>query len=48
MIATLVDEEKKAGTYEVEIDGSGLATGTYHYLLEVGDYRSKKKMLLIK
>ena len=48
MIKTLVDEEKDAGTYEIEIDGSGLATGIYHYLLEVGDYRSKKKMLLIK
>ena len=48
MIATLVDEEKKAGTYEVEFDSCELMKGTYCFILEAGEYRIEKKMLLIK
>lgn len=48
IIKKLVDEVKDAGTYEIEIDNSGLATGTYYYLIEVGDFRSKKEMSLLK
>ena len=56
MIEKLVDEVKEAGTYEVEfsvcVDNSGivrkLTKGSYYYSLEAGEYRSEKKMLLLK
>lgn len=49
VIETLVDEEKKPGTYEVEFSAIGeLASGDYFYRLEARDYKSEKKMELIK
>ena len=36
-IATLVNEEKPAGNYEVEFDGSKLASGIYIYRLTAGN-----------
>ena len=36
-IATLVNEEKPAGTFEIEFDASGLSSGLYFYRLRVGD-----------
>ena len=47
-IATLVDEEKPAGTYEVEFDGNGLTSGLYFYRLQAGSFVATKKMLLMK
>ena len=51
-IATLVDEYKPAGKYEVEFQSSvgsrQLASGIYFYQLRAGEYTSVKKMLLIK
>ena len=51
-IATLVDEEKPTGTYEVEFDASSgirnLVSGVYFYQLKVGNYFVTKKMQLIK
>ena len=47
-IATLVDEYKPAGSYEVEFDASRLASGIYFYKLQAGDYTAVKKMILIK
>ena len=47
-IATLVNEEKPAGNYEVKFDGSGLSSGIYFYRLQSGDYSSVKKMILMK
>jgi hypothetical protein len=47
-IATLVDEYKPAGRYEVEFDASRLASGIYFYQLKAGEYASVKKMILIK
>ena len=35
-IATLVNEEKQPGTYEVEFDGTNLPSGIYFYQLRVG------------
>jgi len=58
LIKKLVDEEKDPGTYEVEFSachscestvGGGNPVGvTYFYRLVAGDYRSEKKMQLIK
>ena len=47
-IAALVDEQKQAGIYEVNFDGSKLSSGVYFYKLEVGKNKITKKMNLIK
>ena len=47
-IATLVDEYKPVGNFEVEFDASRLASGIYFYQLKVGEFIQTRKMLLIK
>jgi hypothetical protein len=47
-IATLVNEEKPAGEYEVEFDGSALTSGIYFYQLKAGSYVETRKMVLLK
>lgn len=51
-IETLVDEFRLAGRYEIEfnsdINGRRLASGIYFYRLQVGDFVSTKKMILLK
>ena len=47
-VATLVDEEKSPGVYEVNFDASNLPTGTYLYQLQANDFISTKKMILLK
>jgi hypothetical protein len=47
-IATLVNEEKTAGKYEVKFDGSKLSSGVYFYTLQFGNTVYIKKMLLGK
>jgi len=47
-IAVLVDEEKPAGTYEVEYNASNLPSGVYFYQLNAGSFIETKKMILIK
>jgi len=47
-VATLVNEFKEAGSYEISFDGSNLASGIYLYSIQVGNFNSTKKMLLLK
>ena len=47
-IANLVNEEKPAGTYEVDFDGTQLVSGIYFYKLQVGNFSSVKKIVLLK
>jgi hypothetical protein len=47
-IAILVNEEKPAGTYEVEFDGAGLPSEIYFYQLKADSYINTKKMIIIK
>ncbi len=47
-VATLVDEYREAGRYEVEFNGSNLASGMYLYRLQAGSFVETKKMILIK
>jgi len=47
-IATLVDEEKPAGTYNIQFNASQLSSGVYFYLLQTGNYKEVKKMTLMK
>lgn len=47
-IATLVNEEKSAGVYDVDFDGSGLSSGIYFYKLHAGNFTKTNKMILLK
>ena len=51
-VATLVDEYKTAGSYEVEfkstVGSRQLANGVYFYRLLAGDYAETKKIILLK
>ena len=47
-IATIVNEEKTAGGYEAEFNGSNLTSGIYFYQLRAGNYVKAKKMVLLK
>jgi len=47
-IATLVSEEKPAGTYEVEFIGDGLTSGIYYYKLSAGNFSDTKKLILLR
>ena len=47
-IATLVEEYKPAGRYEVEFNAERLASGFYFYQLKAGDFLQTRKMILIK
>ena len=47
-VATLVNENKAAGTYEVEFDASALTSGIYFYKLNVGEFSNTKKMMLLR
>jgi hypothetical protein len=47
-IATLVNEQKPAGSYEVEFIGTGLPSGIYFYKLKARSFLETKKMVLLK
>jgi len=47
-VATLVDEYREAGSYEIEFDATNLSSGMYIYRLQSGSYSDVKKMILSK
>ncbi len=47
-VATLVNEEKYAGTYEVDFKALNLSSGIYFYQLKSGDRIQTRKMILLK
>jgi len=47
-VATLVNDFREAGRYNVMFNGRGLASGMYLYRLQAGNFVSVKKMLVIK
>ena len=47
-IKTLVNQEKTAGTYEVEFNSEGISSGIYLYKITAGDFIQTKKMILLK
>ena len=47
-VATLVNEEKPAGEYDITFDASALTSGVYLYRLNVGNISEMKKMILMK
>jgi hypothetical protein len=46
IIRKLMDEEKVAGTYEIEVDACGLSEGSYICILQAGEFVAIKKMVL--
>ena len=47
-IATLVNQQQKAGYYEVQFDASNLTSGVYFYQIRAGEFVKAKKMLLLR
>jgi subtilisin-like proprotein convertase family protein len=47
-VRTLVNEQKKAGSYSLQMNASGLSSGVYFYKIHAGDFTDTKKMVLIK
>ncbi|NWG28260.1 MAG: T9SS type A sorting domain-containing protein [Ignavibacteriaceae bacterium] len=47
-VATLINEMKDAGSYDVEFSAMNLTSGIYIYKIEAGSFQSVKKMILIK
>lgn len=47
-VSTLVDEMKKSGNYEFDLNAGSLSSGVYFYKLTGRDFSSTRKMILIK
>ncbi len=47
-VMTLVNEQKPAGNFEVDFNGSNLSSGAYFYRIEAGEFVDVKRMIIIK
>jgi hypothetical protein len=47
-LATLVNEEKHAGTHQVEFDASEFSSGVYFYTMKTNGFAQTKKMVVAK
>ncbi len=47
-VATLVNEKKSAGKYNVDFNASALPSGVYFYQLSAGNFIQTRKMMLLK
>lgn len=47
-MATLVNEQKSAGVYEINFNASALSSGIYFYKLQAGNFIETRKMILLK
>jgi len=47
-VATLVNEKKPAGTYELKWNAANLPSGVYFYRIQAGSFVETKKMILLK
>ena len=48
MVANLVNQELKPGTYKYDFNASRLPSGSYYYRLTAGDFVKTNKMILVK
>jgi len=48
IVKILVNKQQSEGNYEVVFDASNLSSGIYYYRIQAGNFRSVKKMLLLK
>lgn len=47
-VASLVNEEKQAGVYQVKFIGINISSGVYIYKLQAGKFSATKKLMLLK
>lgn len=47
-VATLVNEQLKLGTYEVDWNAAGFTSGVYFYRIQVENYSETKKVILLR
>ena len=47
-VATLVNEEKPTGNYDVDFTAKNLPSGVYFYQLKAGNFMETKKMILLR
>jgi len=47
-IASLVNEEKKSGVYEVIFNGDNFPSGIYFYKIKAGEFLEVRKMIMLK
>jgi hypothetical protein len=47
-VTTIVNESKRAGSYNITFNASSLSSGIYFYKITAGDFISTKKMALVK
>jgi photosystem II stability/assembly factor-like uncharacterized protein len=47
-VATLVNEKKQPGNYEINFDASGLKSGVYFYKMRAGDFVEARKFVALK
>jgi hypothetical protein len=47
-VATLVNEEKPAGTYSIAWNAGGLGSGVYSYRLSAGQFSDMKRSVLVR
>ncbi|MEO8209698.1 MAG: choice-of-anchor B family protein [bacterium] len=47
-VKTFVNDIQSTGSYSVEFNGDGFASGIYYYSIEAGSYKETKKMILVK
>ncbi len=47
-VVTLVNEEKPAGIYELQVNAPNLASGIYYYSIYAGGFIETRKMILLK
>ncbi|NWF90949.1 MAG: right-handed parallel beta-helix repeat-containing protein, partial [Ignavibacteriaceae bacterium] len=47
-VATLINEERQAGTHEVEVDANNPSSGVYLYKITMNDFAKTMKMIVIK
>lgn len=47
-VATLVNEEKPAGTYTINFNAEGLSSGVYFYRINAGNFVQIKKLVFMK
>lgn len=47
-VKTIVSGFHSAGTYGVELNGEGMTSGAYFYMMQAGDFVTVKKLILVK
>ncbi|MBK7865852.1 MAG: T9SS type A sorting domain-containing protein [Ignavibacteriales bacterium] len=47
-VATLVNETREAGSYEIKFDATKITSGIYFYTLTSGEFKMTKKLVLMK